>query len=103
MTQIGPNPAEFRTGLRDKLASMPPVGTQGREIKPTAESDAPAVTVPALAVPTGNAGQRMKPNPAQGASSSRTAVTGQVTGDTPLQRIRAIAEPAADLAFDPTL
>jgi hypothetical protein len=105
-TEIGPNLAEFRTTLRDKLASMPPVGTQGREIKtPTddAEVDHPDI-VPPLGIYPEPPAPRMKPNPAQGASAtSRAPVTAQPTASTPLERIRALSSDIADPTYDPTL
>lgn len=101
MTEIGPNPAEFRAGLRDKLAQMPPVGTQGREIRPSTEEPTGQPVDPPAALAPVQAG--MRPNPAQGASTGRAPVATQATSADPLTRIREKSSDIADMHFDPTL
>jgi hypothetical protein len=100
-TEIGPNPGEFRATLRDKLASMPPVGTQGREIKAPNEPATADIT-PSLGVATEAPAPRMKPNPAQGATGSPVAPQTRNYGN-PLEAIRAKAAGQAPLDHDPTL
>jgi hypothetical protein len=101
MTEIGPNLAEFRATLRAKLASMPPVGTQGREIKTSAQQTEAAVPEAMTPEPV-NPG--MKPNPAQGAGTGRAPIaTGTTSGATSFERVRNISHDIARLDFDPTL
>jgi hypothetical protein len=104
-TEVGPNLAEFRATLRDKLASMPPVGTQGREMPTPAEDPEPADAAASLDVTPELPAARMKPNPAQGGGTGRGPIAtqaGPATG-TPLDRIRALAAGQAPLDHDPTL
>jgi hypothetical protein len=104
-TEVGPNLAEFRATLRDKLASMPPVGTQGREIPTPVEEPEPADAPTAVDITPEPPAPRMKANPAQGGGTGRTPIAtqaGPATG-TPLERIRALAAGQAPLDHDPTL